>query len=107
MFVEPNKKMVFEDNPKYLIEEILVKSSTETLYRNFGNVNVLAITSDFSLFLWVSLSIKSFCFVLSIHEIERQRKRLETEKRELQAALEEAEATLEQEENKHLRAQVI
>jgi hypothetical protein len=32
---------------------------------------------------------------------------LETEKRELQAALEEAEATLEQEENKHLRAQVI
>ena len=27
----------------------------------------------------------------SIHEIERQRKRLETEKRELQAALEEAE----------------
>jgi small-conductance mechanosensitive channel len=55
----------------------------------------------------VSLSIKSFCFVFSIHEIERQRKRLETEKRELQAALEEAEATLEQEENKHLRAQVI
>merc|ERR1712015_107703 len=42
----------------------------------------------------------------NIHEIEKQRKRLQTEKRELQSALEEAEATLEQEENKFLRAQV-
>ena len=39
----------------------------------------------------------------NIHEIEKQRKRLETEKRELQAALEDAEAALEQEENKFLR----
>ena len=42
----------------------------------------------------------------NIHEIEKQRKRLETEKRELQGALEDAEAALEQEENKCLRAQV-
>ena len=39
----------------------------------------------------------------NIHEIEKQRKRLETEKRELQVALEDAEAALEQEENKFLR----
>ena len=39
----------------------------------------------------------------NIHEIEKQRKRLETEKRELQAALEDAEGALEQEENKFLR----
>ncbi|XP_022175419.1 myosin heavy chain, muscle isoform X39 [Myzus persicae] len=42
----------------------------------------------------------------NIHEIEKQRKRLEVEKDELQAALEEAEAALEQEENKVLRAQL-
>ena len=42
----------------------------------------------------------------SIHEVEKQRKRLEAEKAELQAALEEAEATLEQEENKNARLQL-
>ncbi|KAK2711652.1 hypothetical protein QYM36_012690 [Artemia franciscana] len=42
----------------------------------------------------------------NVHEIEKQRKRLEVEKEELQAALEEAEAALEQEENKVLRAQL-
>ena len=42
----------------------------------------------------------------SIHEIEKQRKRLEGEKVELTGALEEAEATLEQEENKVLRSQL-
>merc|ERR1711970_239312 len=40
----------------------------------------------------------------SIHDLDKQRRRLETEKEELQAALEEAEATLEMEENKVLRA---
>merc|ERR1712045_1025539 len=42
----------------------------------------------------------------SIHEIEKQRKRLESEKLELTSALEEAEATLEQEENKHARLEL-
>merc|ERR1712240_639862 len=42
----------------------------------------------------------------SIHDLDKQRRRLETEKEELQAALEEAEGTLEQEENKVLRAQL-
>ncbi|KAL1140545.1 hypothetical protein AAG570_000475 [Ranatra chinensis] len=42
----------------------------------------------------------------NIHEIEKQKKRLEVEKDELQAALEEAEAALEQEENKVLRSQL-
>jgi hypothetical protein len=36
----------------------------------------------------------------NVHEIDKQRKRLEVEKEELQAALEEAESALEQEENK-------
>ena len=36
----------------------------------------------------------------SIHELDKQRRRLEVEKEELQAALEEAESALEQEENK-------
>merc|ERR1712133_252079 len=40
----------------------------------------------------------------SIHELDKQRRRLEIEKEELQAALEEAEGALEQEENKVLRA---
>merc|ERR1712061_584029 len=40
----------------------------------------------------------------SIHEFDKQRRRLEVEKEELQAALEEAEAALEREENKVLRA---
>merc|ERR1712029_1133140 len=40
----------------------------------------------------------------SIHDLDKQRRRLEQEKEELQAALEEAESTLEQEENKVLRA---
>merc|ERR1719361_3056696 len=43
---------------------------------------------------------------VSIHEIDKIRKRLEAEKMELQSALEEAEATLEQEENKVLRCQL-
>merc|ERR1712042_179407 len=42
----------------------------------------------------------------SIHELDKQRRRLEVEKEELQAALEEAEGALEQEENKVLRAQL-
>merc|ERR1712013_96156 len=42
----------------------------------------------------------------SIHDLDKQRRRLEQEKEELQAALEEAEGTLEQEENKALRAQL-
>merc|ERR1719333_1764347 len=42
----------------------------------------------------------------SIHELDKQRRRLEVEKEELQAALEEAESALEQEENKVLRAQL-
>ncbi|XP_057380150.2 myosin heavy chain, muscle-like isoform X10 [Daphnia carinata] len=42
----------------------------------------------------------------NVHEIDKQRKRLEVEKEELQAALEEAESALEQEENKVLRAQL-
>merc|ERR1711973_932198 len=42
----------------------------------------------------------------SIHQLDKQRRRLEVEKEELQAALEEAEAALEQEENKVLRAQL-
>merc|ERR1712121_11431 len=42
----------------------------------------------------------------SIHDLDKQRRRLEQEKEELQAALEEAEGTLEQEENKVLRSQL-
>merc|ERR1712240_823949 len=42
----------------------------------------------------------------SIHDLDKQRRRLEQEKEELQGALEEAEGTLEQEENKVLRAQL-
>merc|ERR1719228_2631283 len=42
----------------------------------------------------------------SIHDLDKQRRRLEQEKEELQGALEEAEATLEMEENKVLRAQL-
>merc|ERR1719334_1499274 len=42
----------------------------------------------------------------SIHDLDKQRRRLEQEKEELQAALEEAEACLEMEENKVLRAQL-
>merc|ERR1712200_284369 len=42
----------------------------------------------------------------SIHELDKQRRRLEVEKEELQAALEEAEGALETEENKVLRAQL-
>merc|ERR1712223_1494559 len=42
----------------------------------------------------------------SIHELDKQRRRLEVEKEVLQSALEEAEAALEQEENKVLRAQL-
>merc|ERR1711971_575158 len=42
----------------------------------------------------------------SIHDLDKQRRRLEQEEEELQAALEEAEATLEMEENKVLRAQL-
>merc|ERR1712002_376386 len=42
----------------------------------------------------------------SIHELDKQRRRLEVEKEELQAALEEAESALEAEENKVLRAQL-
>ncbi|MFN9939781.1 MAG: hypothetical protein ACK56I_09945, partial [bacterium] len=41
-----------------------------------------------------------------IHDLDKQRRRLEQEKEELQAALEEAEGALEQEENKVLRAQL-
>merc|ERR1711892_1573965 len=42
----------------------------------------------------------------SIHDLDKQRRRLEQEEEELQAALEEAEATLEMEENKVVLAQV-
>merc|ERR1719378_770623 len=42
----------------------------------------------------------------SIHELDKQRRRLEVDKEELQAALEEAEGALEAEENKVLRAQL-
>ncbi len=42
----------------------------------------------------------------SIHELDKQRRRLEVDKEEVQAALEEAEAALEQEENKVLRSQL-
>merc|ERR1739846_229780 len=42
----------------------------------------------------------------SIHELDKQRRRLGVEKEELQAALEEAEGALEAEENKVLRAQL-
>merc|ERR1712142_106853 len=42
----------------------------------------------------------------SIHELDKQRRRLEVEKEELQNALEEAEATLEMEENRVLRSQL-
>ena len=42
----------------------------------------------------------------SIHELDKQRRRLEVEKEELHNALEEAEAALEQEENRVLRAQL-
>merc|ERR1711990_969100 len=42
----------------------------------------------------------------SIHDLDKQRRRLEQEEEELQGALEEAEGTLEQEENKVLRAQL-
>merc|ERR1711981_683323 len=42
----------------------------------------------------------------SIHDLDKQRRRLEVEKEELQGALEEAEGALEQEENKVLRAQL-
>ena len=42
----------------------------------------------------------------SIHDLDKQRRRLEQEKEELQGALEEARGTLEQEENKVLRAQL-
>merc|ERR1711936_214892 len=42
----------------------------------------------------------------SIHELDKQRRRLEAEKEELQSALEEAEGALEAEENKVLRAQL-
>merc|ERR1712111_108037 len=42
----------------------------------------------------------------SIHELYKQRRRLEVEKEELQSALEEAEGALEAEENKVLRAQL-
>merc|ERR1711881_361064 len=42
----------------------------------------------------------------SIHELDKQRRRMETEKEELQGALEDAECSLEAEENKVLRAQL-
>merc|ERR1712242_246449 len=42
----------------------------------------------------------------SIHELDKQRRRMESEKEELQSALEEAEGALEAEENKVLRAQL-
>ena len=41
----------------------------------------------------------------SLHEIERQKRRLECEKEELSSALDEAEAALEAEENRVVRAQ--
>merc|ERR1711915_647550 len=43
---------------------------------------------------------------MGIHDLDKQRRRLEQEKEELQSALEEAEGALEQEENKVLRAQL-
>ena len=42
----------------------------------------------------------------SIHELDKQRRRLQVEKEELQLALEEAESALEQEENRVARAQM-
>merc|ERR1739848_92403 len=42
----------------------------------------------------------------SIHDLDKQRRRLEQEKEELQSALEDAEGALEQEENKVLRSQL-
>ena len=42
----------------------------------------------------------------SIHELDKQRRRLQVDKDELQEALEEAEAALEQEENRALRIQL-
>ena len=42
----------------------------------------------------------------SIHELDKQRRRLQVDKDELQEALEEAEAALEQEENRSLRIQL-
>merc|ERR1712012_343332 len=42
----------------------------------------------------------------SIHELDKQRRRLEVEKEELQSALEEAEGALEMEENRVLRSQL-
>merc|ERR1711878_20116 len=42
----------------------------------------------------------------SIHELDKQRRRMESEKEELQSVLEEAEGSLEAEENKVLRAQL-
>ena len=42
----------------------------------------------------------------SIHELDKQRRRLQVDKDELQEALEEAEAALEREENRSLRIQL-
>ena len=42
----------------------------------------------------------------SIHDLDKQRRRLEVEKEELKGALEEAEGALEQEENKVVRLQL-
>ena len=42
----------------------------------------------------------------SIHDLDKQRRRLEVDKDEVQCALEEAEATLEQKENKLLSIQI-
>ncbi len=42
----------------------------------------------------------------SLHEVERQRRRLEAEKEELSSALDEAEAALEAEENRVFRAEL-
>ena len=42
----------------------------------------------------------------SIHELDKQRRRLQVDRDELQGALEEAEAALEQEENRSLRIQL-
>lgn len=41
----------------------------------------------------------------SLHEVDRQRRRVEAEKEELSNALDEAEAALEAEENRTIRAQ--
>ena len=43
----------------------------------------------------------------SIHELDKQRRRLEMEQEELQSALEEAEGTLEQEENKVIKSKIM